>query len=98
MCEYVSDNQCRILHEPCPYVYYCTKAQGYRPSKNMPTDCNIKSKIDTPKGYYKVMQERKGYLYINYKGDGIQVPNPFDEVPLYVKVRKSKNGQFTVTL
>lgn len=98
MCEYVNGNQCRILHDSCPYMYYCTKTQGYRPSRNMPTDCNVKANVKTPKGYYKVIHERKGYLYIDYKGNGIQVPNPFDEVPLYVKVRKNRNGQYTVTL
>lgn len=38
--------------------------------------------------------ERKGYLYIDIKGHTYKILNPFEEVPLYVKVTKLKNGEW----
>lgn len=54
----------------------------------------MKEKIETPKGYCKVRMERKGYLYIDIKGHTYKIQNPFEEVPLYVKVIKLKNGDW----
>lgn len=94
MCEYVKENKCGITQEICPYMYYCDKIQSYRASKYMPTECKIKQKIEAPKGYYKVRQERKGFLYIDYKEYTIKVKNPFDHIPPYVKVRQTKEGEY----
>lgn len=92
MCEYVSENQCRITHEVCPYVYYCEKIQSFKPSTNMPLNCRIKEKAEIPKGYYKVVNVRKDWLYIDYNDITIKVKNPFDIAPVYVKVSKVKDG------
>lgn len=93
MCNYVKDNQCLILNQVCPYVYYCSKIQAYKESSSMPTDCKVKRKNKIPDGYYYVRDERKGYLYIDYENDTtIKVKNPFENIPLYVKVTKTKNG------
>ena len=92
MCEYVEKNQCRVTQTICPYVYYCDKIQAFKPSQSMPLNCRIKEKAEIPKGYYKVVNVRKNYLYIDYNDITIKVKNPFDEVPLYVKVLKAKEG------
>lgn len=94
MCEYVKENKCSITSQICPYMYYCDKIRSYRPSKYMPTDCKVKKNITVPNGCYKVRQERKGFLYIDYKGVVIKVKNPFDYIPIYVKIRKTKDGEY----
>lgn len=92
MCEYVVNNQCRITQSVCPYVYYCDKIQAFKPSQNMPLNCRIKEKVQIPKGYYKVVNVRKNWLYIDYNDITIKVKNPFDASPVYVKVSKTKDG------
>lgn len=94
MCEYVRENQCIVTREVCPYVYYCDKIRAYRPSTSMPQNCKIKEKLEIPKGYCKVRDERKGWLYVDYEDITIKVKNPFDYIPLYVRVRKLKNGEY----
>lgn len=94
MCEYVNENQCKVTNSVCPYMTYCNKIQGYKPSKHMPENCPQKIKAKTPIGYNRVIQERKGKLYIEIDGQAIVVANPFDHVPLYVKVTKLKNGTY----
>lgn len=94
MCEYVTNNKCMVTHDVCPYMYYCDKIRAYKPSQSMPTNCKIKEKASVPKGAYKVRDERKGWLYIDYKGITIKVKNPFDNIPLYVHVQKLKNGEY----
>lgn len=97
MCSYVQENKCKITNEICPYVLYCNKLHIYKPSRNMPAKCSIADNKEIPKGYCKVIQERKGFLYIDVNGNGIKVENPFNHVPLYVKVRKLKNGSYKLT-
>ena len=94
MCEYVTENRCRITKEICPYMYFCDKIQTFRPSSSMPQDCKIKEKYEIPFGYYKVRGERKGYLYVDYGNITIKVKNPFDHTPLYVRVKKMKSGEY----
>ena len=92
MCSYTRENKCAITTEVCPYVYYCDKIQAFKPSPSMPKDCKIKRVAEIPKGYCRVRGERKGWLYIDVKEETIKVKNPFDCVPLYVKVVKTKTG------
>lgn len=58
----------------------------------MPENCKVKKKVATPDGYYKVCFEKRGRLYIDMNGHVEIIPNPFDDVPLYVKATKLKNG------
>lgn len=60
----------------------------------MPQNCKIKEDLKIPKGYYKVRMERKGFLYIDIKGQTYKILNPFEETPLYVKAFKLKNGEW----
>lgn len=92
MCNYVRENQCAITAQICPYVYYCDKICAYKPSSAMPKECKVKQNAEVPKGYYRVRDERKGWLYIDVDNETIKVKNPFDSVPLYVKVSKTKAG------
>ena len=62
----------------------------------MPSDCKIKRNVKIPSGYYKVRQERKGYLYIDYDDVTIKVRNPFNYIPVYVKVKKTKDGKYNL--
>lgn len=94
MCEYVRGNQCRVTQATCPYMYFCEKIQGFRPSTSMPADCKVKQKAETPKGYCRVRDERKGWLYIDYNDITVKVKNPFDHVPLYVRIKVLKSGEY----
>ena len=62
----------------------------------MPSNCKVKEQAEIPKGYYKVCFERRGKLYIDIDNNVKIVPNPFDYVPLYVKVTKYKNGNIKI--
>ena len=96
MCDYViiAEGKCKITKEVCPYVYYCNKLKAYKVNNSIPKDCKIKLNTETPSGYYKVCFERKGNLYVSINGYIEIIPNPFDEVPLYVKAVKLKNGNW----
>lgn len=95
MCEYININQghCKILKDSCPFVYFCNKINSWKPLKNMPVNCKIKTQLSIPKGYYKVCFERHGNLYVDIKGQIEIYPNPFDDVPLFIKVFNTKNGK-----
>ena len=92
MCNYINNNQCMITKESCPYMYYCTKEAKWKPNKAMSSNCKIKQKTDIPEGYYKVCFEKRGNLYIDMNGHIEIIQNPFDDIPLYVKAIKLKNG------
>lgn len=94
MCEYARQSQCIITHDVCPYMYYCDKIRAYKPSMSMPINCKIQERAKMPKGAYKVRDERKGWLYVDYKDITIKVKNPFDHVPQYVYVQKLKTGEY----
>ena len=61
---------------------------------NMPTNCKVKQQQEIPEGYYKVCFEKKGNLYIDFNGHIEIIPNPFNEIPLYVKATKMKNNKW----
>lgn len=94
MCEYVKENVCVIQNDICPFVYYCTKINGYKPLKSMPQNCKVKQNTDVPYGYKRAIMSRKGYLYIDMGDFTIKVANPFDDIPLFVKVTTNKNGEY----
>lgn len=96
MCNYVRKNKCAITNEVCPYMYYCTKRNIWKQSSNMPENCKVKQAHSVPKGYYKVLFERRGMLYILIEDQTIPMQNPFDHVPLFVKLRKSKDGHWFI--
>ena len=50
------------------------------------------NEVEIPEGYNKVEYERHGYLYVDM-GDGVvKIPNPFEDIPQFVKVSKTKTG------
>lgn len=101
MCEYLDINnngRCRVKDNQCPYVYFCTKINRYRPQNNFPAKCKVAEAMEIPKGYYKVCFVKRGNLYIDYDGHVEIVANPFEdgEVPAYVRMYKVKGGAFKV--
>lgn len=92
MCNYVTENKCNITNETCPYMNPCPKTGGYLPSRSMPVNCKVKLNAEIPQGYYRVREERKGYLYVDIGEFTQKIANPFDDVPLYVKAIKTKTG------
>lgn len=49
-----------------------------------------------PKNYYKVQFEKKNSLYIEVKNNIIILKNPFNYVPVYVKLSKDRNGKWSI--
>ena len=92
MCQYLKENQCSILKNNCPWSYFCNKENKWK-FKSEGSKCKVKANADVPKGYYKVCFEKHGYLYISVNGQIQVVANPFDDIPLYVKVYKLKSGE-----
>lgn len=92
MCKYVKDNICTIQNTVCPFMYFCEKQQIWKPNKYMPNPCKISLSYEVPNGYHRVIDSRKKYLYIDMGDYTISVENPFDDIPLYVKITKTKNG------
>ena len=99
MCEYLQlakNGNCRLTSKQCPYTYFCAKINNYKISSNFPKKCNVAEQAEIPEGYYKVCFEKRGNLYINYKGHIEIVKNPFDETPAFVKMFKNKNGTWRI--
>lgn len=98
MCEYLdiegNKGRCKVTNQICPYAYFCNKTGTWKPSSHMPAKCKVKEQADIPKGYYQVCFERKGNLYVDIEGCIQIIPNPFDNVPLYVKATKLKSGKW----
>lgn len=92
MCSYNVNDKCTITQERCPFVYFCEKAQTWKPLRAMPEQCKVQVLHEIPRGYCVVRFEKKGYLYVDLGDRTIQILNPFEEVPKYVKVSKTKNG------
>lgn len=56
----------------------------------MPKYCKVSTNVQVPDGYNKVLFERNGCLYVKVDDQTIKMLNPFDYIPEYVKVYKSK--------
>lgn len=97
MCGLVTEgNKCLATGGSCPYMYFCTKRNMWLPNKAMPSNCKQKAKAEVPKGYYAIRDYRKGYLYIDVDNHTIKLLNPFETVPLYVKLTKTKSGEYRI--
>lgn len=94
MCEYIKENKCSLQNTVCPFVYWCSKINNYKNTRYM-NDCKIKKRANVPHEYYEVCFSRHGDLYINVKNQTIVIKNIYDDVPNYVKLRKSK-GKYTI--
>lgn len=96
MCNCLIDNICNITKEACPYVYFCYKKNRYEPLRTMPNNCKVKQpKVKVPRGYFEVVFERKGWLYVNVRGNLYKFRNPYGEIPPYVKLCKV-NGAWAI--
>ena len=95
MCEYLKDNYCKILKSSCPWSYFCNKDNIWK-FKSEGLACKVKVNADVPKGMYKVCFEKHGNLYVSINNEVKIIENPFDEKPLYVKVYKTKSGDWKI--
>ena len=57
---------------------------------------DIAAFVRSAKGYKRVREERKGWLYIDLGEQTIRVKNPFDHTPLYVRVKQLKSGEYKI--
>lgn len=93
MCQYLKENYCSLLNDMCPWAYFCNKDSKWK-FKKEGNSCKIKINTKIPNGYYEVCFERKGNLYISINDQIKVIKNPFDEIPKYVKVYRTKNNQW----
>lgn len=97
MCKYIKEgHKCRITNNVCPYMYYCEKKRTWTALKSMPKKCKVAEKAEIPKGYCRVCFSRKGYLYVDIGNNNYMIKNPFDYVPKFVRVYKTKQGEFKI--
>lgn len=86
-------NKCQLTNNACAAVYWCTKISAYKEMANPERVCKyLNQDITIPNGCTKVEFVRHGKLYMNIDGTLRPYENPFDYVPQYVKVKKTKNG------
>lgn len=88
MCDYVSENRCKIVDDVCPYVYWCNKVNDWRPLSSMPKRCKRMDSLEAPEGFYKVRQSRKQWLYVEIGNMTVMIENPYNEVPAFVRVEQ----------
>lgn len=91
-CNNREDNKCLINNNTCPWVYWCDKVNGYKWLKNAPEECNLMPKAEDK----NVLFERRGYLYVEYKGEVVKVKNIFNYIPIKVSVVKGRNGKYRI--
>ena len=92
-CKYrYEGNQCKAMNSECPFVYYCGRIQAYKELERAKFGCKYMNEVEIPEGCKKVEYERHGYLYVDMGNDVIKIPNPFEDIPQFVKVSKTKTG------
>ena len=89
-CVYRELNNCKKTNNICPWVSWCGKINGWKERSGMEKYCKYLQNKDVPHGYYAVEFERKGFLYVLINNETIKIKNPFNLIPDYVKVYKSK--------
>lgn len=95
MCPHRNKNICDITNSNCPWSYWCGAISNYKERDSCKKYCKFlkeEEEKQIPVGYYKVKFSRHGCLYIDFKGTTIKVKNPFEDVPKFVKVKKTKTS------
>lgn len=90
-CIYRDKNNCKKMNNICPWVFWCSKINGWKERAGMEKYCKYLKNKDVPNGYFLVAFEKKGYLYINMEDETIKIKNPFNYIPDFVKIYKSKD-------
>lgn len=94
MCNYRELNQCKITNEVCPWVYWCNKIATWKELPKTPNVCKVSTTAKLPKGYYEVAFEKNGYLYVRVENQTVKVLNVYENVPIMVKMYKTKNNEW----
>ena len=85
-------NQCKAMNYEWPFVYYWGRIQAYKELERAKLGCKYMNEVEIPEGYKRVEYERHGYLYVDMGNEVIKIPNPFEDIPQFVKVSKTKTG------
>jgi len=93
-CQYRKGKHCETLNDNCPFMKWCDKLNTWVENDKAGTYCKYMQDEPTPEGYCKVEFARHGYLYVTIDvGESpIKIENPFDDIPKFVKVNKTKSG------
>lgn len=89
-CIYREINMCKRTNNICPWVSWCSKINGWKERAGMEKYCKYLQKKEAPDGYYIVEFEKRGYLYVTVGNETVKIKNPFDLIPEYVRLYKSK--------
>lgn len=95
MCKYRIRNKCSLTEVICPWAFWCGAIRDYKERDSYKTYCKILKNAtvkEKPDGYYDVKFERHGYLYVDFNGEVIKVENIFNDIPKFVKIKKTKTS------
>lgn len=92
MCKNRKENLCIITGNICPWAQWCGRLSIWKERDGASKYCKLLKDEPVPDGYYKVEFERHGFLYILFEEDVIKVKNPFNDIPKFVKVKKTKTS------
>ena len=95
MCKYRIRNKCSLTEVICPWAFWCGNVRDYKERDSYKTYCKILKDAtvkEKPDGYYDVKFERHGYLYVDFNGEVIKVENIFNDIPKFVKIKKTKTS------
>jgi len=95
---------CNKLNEKCPIVRFCNKVNNIINSDNYETKCKIYMEVDmeekrtndAPNKVLFQMKNKKLVVELNDVDQAIQVDNPYDYIPQYVKLCKRRNGEYYI--
>lgn len=94
-CIYRKENNCQKTNNICPWVSWCAKINGWKERAGMEKYCKYLKIKEVPDGYNLVQFEKNGFLYVVVGNETIKMQNPFDYIPDFVKIYKSK-GNFKI--
>lgn len=88
---------CKKTNNICNYSKFCNLQNKFILNDRW-ENCKVKDLKDIPKGSNRVLFERKGYLYVEYKDTTIKVKNTFKSVPDYVYVQEGIDDIYDTSL
>lgn len=100
MCKFASYNSdghiiCEETHSFCAFQRFCRKVNQWVETEAA-KECKIMKNSEIPKGAYKVLDMRRGSLYVLVDNIIILLPNPYETIPDYVYLVKQKDGTYRI--
>lgn len=100
MCKFASYNTegriiCEETHTYCAFQRFCRKVNQWIETEAA-KECKVMRNKEIPKGAYKVVDMRRGNLYVLVGDTIILLSNPYETIPDYVYLTKTKEGKYRI--